>query len=359
MKKFDFVIAGQGLAGTVLGYTLEEKGASVYYVNQAKKTCSSSVAAGIFNPITGKKMVLTWSAEKLFPYLTRFYQNLEKHLGTSFFYPLPLIRPYASIEEQNYWEGRMSEKEIQKFVHSESIASSCNTYLHAPFGGFEIDMAGWVDLPVLLKSYYEKSLRHNIYEEGAFEYHDLKESDGGYQWNGVEAKGIIFCEGSASVENPFFNWLPFSLSRGDILTIESDELPSDKIVNKGGVFVVPIGGNKFRTGSTYERHFTDPGPSEKGKKEILEKLEKILKVPFTVIAHHSGVRPAVRDRRPLLGAHPERKNMYIFNGLGAKGVSLAPYFAEELTNLILFNKEPDIDVNIRRFYTLYKPASQS
>ena len=45
----------------------------------------------------------------------------------------------------------------------------------------------------------------------------------------------------------------------------------------------------------------------------------------------------------------EHKNVYIFNGLGTKGVMLAPYFAQKLFNHIKLNETLPEEVNVARF----------
>ncbi len=55
----------------------------------------------------------------------------------------------------------------------------------------------------------------------------------------------------------------------------------------------------------------------------------------------------------MLGAHPENKNVVVFNGLGTKGVSLSPYFAHHLATWLEGNGDLSTEVNIYRFKALY------
>ena len=71
-----------------------------------------------------------------------------------------------------------------------------------------------------------------------------------------------------------------------------------------------------------------------------------------MVQHEAGVRPSSNDRRPILGAHPQQKNIYIFNGLGAKGVMLAPYFAQQLGANITAGKAIDKEASVERYYRL-------
>jgi glycine oxidase len=81
-------------------------------------------------------------------------------------------------------------------------------------------------------------------------------------------------------------------------------------------------------------------------KELTEKLNELAVFPYKITNQSWGIRPTTPDRRPILGAHPEHQNVLIFNGLGTKGVSLAPYFSQVLSELleneVPLNKEVDI-----------------
>jgi FAD dependent oxidoreductase. len=59
-------------------------------------------------------------------------------------------------------------------------------------------------------------------------------------------------------------------------------------------------------------------------------LQSVLKHPFTVLDHVAAIRPATVERRPFAGWHPQHPQVGILNGTGTKGVTLAPYFAQQL-----------------------------
>jgi glycine/D-amino acid oxidase-like deaminating enzyme len=66
-----------------------------------------------------------------------------------------------------------------------------------------------------------------------------------------------------------------------------------------------------------------------------------------VIEHWCGVRPASRDRRPILGVTAPGEA--VLNGLGSRGVILAPWCARHLAEH-LFDGEPlDPEVSVSRF----------
>ncbi|MGZ3929944.1 MAG: FAD-dependent oxidoreductase, partial [Bacteroidia bacterium] len=91
-----------------------------------------------------------------------------------------------------------------------------------------------------------------------------------------------------------------------------------------------------------------------GRGELEKKLQHITTEFYEVKDHRAGVRPSVIDRRPVIGAHPQHRNMYVFNGMGTKGVMLAPYFAEQLIRHIYQGTSLIAEVKSSRFDALLK-----
>jgi glycine/D-amino acid oxidase-like deaminating enzyme len=164
----------------------------------------------------------------------------------------------------------------------------------------------------------------------------------------------LFSEGFYGSENPLFSWLPWNPAKGEILTIKilSEISWGEEIVN-AGIFIVPIGNQTYRVGATYAWHEFSFLPTEKARIDLIAKLDKLLKVSYQIIGQEAGVRPATKLRRPFVGLHPEQKRFAIFNGLGSKGVSLAPYFAQQLVDFLENNQEINPEANIEQYYPLY------
>lgn len=186
---------------------------------------------------------------------------------------------------------------------------------------------------------------------------ELKLSKTSIKYNSIHANKLIFAEGTYAEQNPFFNWLPFKSVKGDIITIESNDLNVDKI-RKKNIFILPISKNTYKIGATY--HWSDKTwePSTKGKIELIEKLEKISDCTYKIINHEAGIRPATHDRRPFIGSHPSYQNILIFNGLGSKGVFLGPLLADEfcafLENKGTIHPEVSVDRCVKKYFISVK-----
>ncbi|HSZ25805.1 MAG TPA: FAD-dependent oxidoreductase [Cytophagaceae bacterium] len=352
--KTDYLIVGQGIAGTVLGYTLLKKGCNVIVLSNEYPHQASLVAAGLYNPVTGKRMSKTWKAEILFPFMESFYKEFEDDFNCSILFPKPIYKPFSTIAEQNTW---LSEHEGEAFVETDIPADKYSEFLHSSNGGFETNHSGHLDIPTMLKAFREKLLETKCFVEKKFQPDKLIMKEDGVEYDGIAAKKIILCEGMLATTNPLFSWLPFVPSKGEVLKVKIKAFTQEVIFNKQ-VFIIPLEESVFRVGSTYHWEYESSEPTEQGRKELCEKLEQMIKMPFEILEHKAGIRPSVRDRKPIIGFHPENKFIGIFNGLGTKGVSLAPFFADAFAELLLNNKQLDPEVNIERFYSLYSRSEK-
>jgi glycine/D-amino acid oxidase-like deaminating enzyme len=116
------------------------------------------------------------------------------------------------------------------------------------------------------------------------------------------------------------------------------------VIVKSGIFVVPMGNDLYKVGATYNWVDKSDLPTEEGKKELLDDLNELITCDYEIMEHRAGVRPTVKDRRPLVGTHPQFKNVHLLNGMGTRGVMLAPSMARDLFNSI--EKGTDLDPNI-------------
>ncbi|WP_293899251.1 FAD-binding oxidoreductase [Sporocytophaga sp.] len=346
---YDYIIVGQGIAGSVLGYTLIKKGLKILIVDGGSNN-SSKVAAGIFNPITGKRMVKTWKAELLFPFLNEFYPGMEKDLDANFFHPLPIFRPFGSIEEQNHWVSH-SDEAYNKFSRVVTSSDDFPINKNKHFGGLSLFKGGYVDTVTLLSAafkYFEQ--RESIISE-RFNCSDLVFENEGVTWGNYKARKVIFAEGFLNQFNPYFNWIPYIPVKGEVLTLKS-QFPLKQIISKG-VFVVPLHNGNLKAGSTYDWKDLTDEVTQKAREEIEHKLKELVSFDFEYVRQEAGIRPSTSDRRPILGLHPKYPELAIFNGLGTKGISLAPYFAEQLFSFLEENKPLDNEVNISRFESFF------
>lgn len=343
----DYIIIGQGLAGTVMGLTLEMAGLSVAVVDPCLASTSSRTAAGIFNPVTGPRYSKTWQAEAVWASLWQFYPRAEKFLGTRFFHPGPLFRPFNNLEEQNFLMGKSADKAYASFIDTDCPATLA-PLVHAPHGGFMVRRAGRVDVPALLDAYREHKRSQNLFFEGTVQPRDVVPlPEGGVKWGEITARHAIWCLGWQQVQHPEFESIKLAPVKGEVLTVALQQ-PLDAIVS-GKAYVVPAG-QLYLVGATYDNKNLNDEPTAAGRAELEQAVAQVLLQPFTVVDHKAGVRPATPQRRPVAGRVPGLPHMSLLNGLGTKGVSLAPFVAMQLMLHLEINQPLLPELSVRKNY---------
>lgn len=339
--EYDYIIIGQGLAGSCLAIQLLDQKKKILVIDQIEEHAATRVAAGLFNPITGRNMVKTWMADTLYPYLHNFYSASEVRTSESFFYPMPLYRPFVSIEEQNEWMGKSADEGFSKYVDVVHTSPIDQQFVRNEFGGLMLKQCGYLDTIKFVNAVRQYIKKTAILLEDSFVEADLIIEAKLVRYRGNSAKTIIFCQGEQALSGKLFSWLPIRPLKGETLTIKTTQQVST-IYNRG-VYVVP---GIWRVGATYQFQDSTRTITQQGLEELTEKLEELISFPYTIINQSWGMRPSTLDRRPILGSHPDHQSVVIFNGLGTKGVSLAPYFsrvlAEWLEKGTPINKEVDI-----------------
>ncbi|MES2747312.1 MAG: FAD-dependent oxidoreductase [Bacteroidota bacterium] len=342
----DYIIIGGGLAGIAFAETALENKKSILVINNTSQN-SSKVAAGLYNPVILKRFTEVWQAKEQIELLHTFYSKLESKLQVKLDYQLPLLRKFYSIEEQNNWFTASDKPNLSDFLSPTLITKKYNA-IASPLGYGEVLYSGFVDTSLLLTSYHDYLLDINSYTETTFEYNQLQFQKDYIQYKDFKAKHIVFAEGYGMLLNPFFSALPLDGAKGELLLIKAPNLNLDVII-KTGIFIMPLGNDIYKVGATYNWEDKTNAPTKAAKEELLTDLKELIHCDFEVIDHLAGIRPTVKDRRPMLGTHPIYKNLHLLNGLGTRGVMLAPAMAKMLYENIEFGTELNAYVDIQRF----------
>ncbi|PHI21636.1 FAD-dependent oxidoreductase [Lewinellaceae bacterium SD302] len=346
--RYDFIVIGQGLAGTLIGYRLEKAGKSVCYVDAPEQTSASSVAAGIINPITGRRFVKSWRIDELLPEAEKLYTELEEKLGGQFRYELPLVRTLFNRGDQNDWDIRSCDEEYAPYLNSQPELSTLPAITKPAFAYAGVNRSSRIDLARLTEAYGTATLSAKRLLSEKVDYQKLIVNDKGISYGPIKAKAVIFCEGWRARHNPWFSYLPHRGAKGEVLHVRIDA-PTPELMFKHRVFLVPRANGTHWIGATTENDFTDDIPTRANHDYLKSRLDEVLIAPYEIADHRAAVRPTVKDRRPLLGVHPDHENLFIFNGLGTKGASLAPLCSRWLADFILNAKSLPDEVNITRF----------
>ena len=228
------------------------------------------------------------------------------------------------------------------------IIQNTNNGINAPFGFGKITNTGKIDTKVLLKAYkaYLKKKNSIFFEK--FDYSLINIDNETANYKNIKAKHIIFCEGFGVKKNPYFKEIPLKEAKGELITIHAPDLKIDFLL-KSSVFIMPLGNDYYKIGATFNWKDKTLLPTEEGKNELEVKLKKIITVNFKIVEQIAGIRPTVKDRRPILGKHQKINQLAILNGLGTRGVILAPKMAQKLFNYLENSQPLDKEIAITRF----------
>lgn len=347
MKKVDYIIVGCGLAGISFCEQLIRANKSfVVFDNQSQQ--SSVVAGGLYNPVVLKRFTPVWKSEEQLSIALPLYHHIEEKLNIKIDYKIPVYRRFTSHEEQNNWFSASDNNHLVEHL-SLKVVKNTNPCVYADFGFGEVLNTGRIDTNILTSAYKSYLKEESKLIEEFFNYSELKSIEQGISYKDISASHIVFSEGFGLKLNPFFNNLPLKESKGELLTIHAPELKIDYVL-KSSVFVLPLGNDLYHIGATYNWNDKTNNITKEGREELLNKLKTFLNCRFEVVDQVAGVRPTVKDRRPLVGKHPEYKNMFVLNGLGTRGVMIGPYVAQQLFNYIENDESLDSEIDINRFY---------
>ncbi|MDR3272873.1 MAG: FAD-binding oxidoreductase [Flavobacteriaceae bacterium] len=343
----DYLIIGQGLAGSCLAKKILEENKSFKQIDLVTHS-ASYVASGMFNPVVLKRFTPVWNAQKEIDKLLKIFSEFEKLLNVKLVYPSDLYRIFANEDEVKTWTKKSQRNQNLIPFLDPKIHESVNPYIKADFGMGRVMQSGKIFVREMLREFRKYLLTQNLLIDDIFDINQLNIQPNFISYKGIEAKKIVFCDGFALKENPLFSHLPMEGVKGETMVILADGLALTSIV-KSKVFIMPMENDYYYVGATYNYTEVNDNISEEGQTELVENLNHFLKIDYKIIKKFAGIRPTVIDRRPLLGVHPDKKNVFLFNGLGSRGVMLAPTMAEELYDFMENSIDLQPEIDIKRF----------
>lgn len=343
----DVLIVGQGLCGSFLSWELHKEGKSFLVIDDNAGNSSSRTAAGIINPVTGRRYVTTWMIDTLLEFAKTSYTSLGNFLNASLQLHKNIIDFFPSPQMRNAFVDRISEDDT--YLHAYPEQNDFNSYFNYDFGCGEIGPVYIANVSLLLSLWRNKLNENKALREEKFYSEELKIEKDNIAYGDITAQKIIFCDGVSAANNPWFSLLPFSPNKGEALIVEIEDLPANYIFKKGMVLAPLHTPNTFWLGSNYQWEFEDDQPSEDFYKGATTLLDNWLKQPYKVLSHKAAVRPATLERRPFVGFHPNFPSIGILNGMGTKGTSLAPFFAHQLVQNIIYGLPISPEADVSRF----------
>ncbi|MBG9376639.1 FAD-binding oxidoreductase [Panacibacter sp. DH6] len=345
--KVDYIIAGQGICGTMLSYYLQKAGKQVLVIDESQPFTASRVASGVINPVTGRRVVTTWMIETLLPFCFDAYTEIGNAINESLIFKKNTITFSPSLQMDETYRKRMQE--TGSYIQELPDAVIWKDYFNSLFGCYLIAPTYLVNLHPLLKGWRKKLQHQQCLLEEIFIEEALSFAGNTVSYNGITADKIIFCSGITSFESAYWNKLPFVCNKGQALILDIPGLSHINMYKYGALSLVPWYDGLWWAGSSYENEFQTAEPTAVFREQLTTQLQHVLRIPFSVLDHVAAVRPATLERRPFVGLHPSDSRIGIFNGMGTKGCSLAPYFAKQFANQLVHGHLLEPLADVKRF----------
>lgn len=327
-NSLDYIILGQGLAGSLLAWRLMRTGYRIRIIDEAAGSTTSKVAAGLVNPVIGKRLVLHDEVPDALQLARQFYQQLSETLSQQYYFPLPMLRLIKSSEDEALWRKRIDDPRYQNYLSPEL----CNTkdYGLLAHAAFEQWQCGYLDTVALLNDLRHYFIEQGVYEQQKIEVEDIHPHANGVKVAGYEAPAMFFCEGYQARNNPWFADLPWQMSQGEILSLKISGADINAIIN-GRFWLLPLDQGNYRMGASYSTQL-DLHCQPEHKQQMLDYLQSLLAEgsEIHVIEQQVGIRPNTLDKSPFIGQHPQQQSLWMFNGFGSRGSLLIPYYVNVL-----------------------------
>lgn len=350
MEEVDYIIVGQGIAGSLLAWELFQRGFRIIIIDDAHQSSASTIAAGIINPITGQRLVKSWDFDKFFPIAKQYYQEMESLLSALFFNQREILRLFKNDYEAQQYQKRKAEESYNDYLGDHFEPATFPDSLQDTHGSFIIKDAANLDTKVFLSTLRTFFKDCNMLREQVFDYQELRLYGSAVSYKGIQSRTIIFCEGYKVIENPWFKHLSWEPAKGEILTLKLNTPLPDKIINCGK-WLMSTSEGVYKAGASYNWEELNGLPTASARADILNDLSTnvlALKDQPQVLAQEAGVRPCTKDSKPYIGLHPEHSYLAIFNGFGSKATLMAPYYARQFVDFLETGSHLDPEVSLNR-----------
>jgi len=350
VKSIDYIIVGQGVAGSCMALKLMQENKSFIVIDDNLHK-ASAVAAGIYNPVVLKRFAAVWNAADQIKLLKQVFGEFEQLLNKQYIFQFPVYRIFNDENEKKTWTKKSNRDDLKEFLSIDFDQLNQYNQINQPLGSGEVKETGRIDLTNLLADFKVFLLENNLCLNETFNYDDLIISDDKVIYQNLEAGKIIFAEGYHIKQNPWFKQLPIIGVKGEVLNIKTNAILPNAVV-KAKEFLMPLGKDTYFVGATYDRDHVNYEITKEAKGNLLNGVKQFINADVTIVDQKASIRPTVKDRRPIIGAHPIYKNLICLNGMGTRGTMLAPKMVNDLYIHLENNTPLDSEADINRYADL-------
>lgn len=299
------LIVGQGLAGTLLAWELERAGRDFLIIDAGHEESASRVGAGLVNPVTGERWVAAPGWAEKSAGARAVFREIEAAWGVRLVTELRIRREWRDEAEAERVRAKVARGDLSPWMRPEGLEA----------GAAWIEGAWRVDLPALIAAG-----RARWASSGKLRGARATEADA-RAWPGP----VLWCAGAAETRLPELRPVGGETLE---LAIGPGGAWREDVVRHDGVWVLPVGGGRAWAGASFVRDEAERvARREELRASVRRQLEDLAWRETGIL---SGRRMTSPDRAARSGWLPGREGREgVLNGLGSKGVLLAPGLARE------------------------------
>ncbi len=331
MKKV--LVVGQGIAGSTLAWSARRLGMEITILDPGSHQSASAVSSGLMNPITGRHFVKSWLIDAFLDAAYRLYGDISLTLGQKYLHPLPILRHLSSVQIENTWYAKSLTPGYEQYMSGDAVDGYQNRHFREARSFGKVLGSARLDTADMLAALRKKWIDENVLIEERFDFGRCELTRDNVSYEGEEYDAIVLAMGWEGIDNRFFQTDVYQPAKGEVLLCRIPAMSSEAIV-KYHKFVVPQGKDVFWIGTTWQWDVEDSISEDWKSQELIDYLDRYLLHDYELLERKAGVRPATKYRRPLIGSHPDFPRLFLFNGLGTKGITMAPYWAGEMMGYI-------------------------
>ena len=255
----DVLIIGGGISGTMLSWFLHKAGIDFLLMDDDKSNTPSKIAAGIINPVTGRRFVYSWMIDTVMPFAVNTYEEIGLYLNKKLIDKKDIIDFFPSAQMRDGFVTRLTENDT--YLHTFPDQNHFNQYFNYDFGCGRISPAYTANLQTLLPAWRLFLKEKDTLIDDTFEAKHLSVTNSTVTYKNITADKIVFCNGLEAMHYSWFKNLPFSASKGEVVIIESEALTNEHIFKKNFTLVPLPEKGRFWVGSSYQWEFDNPHPN--------------------------------------------------------------------------------------------------
>jgi len=361
-RRFEYVIIGGGLAGISLASELLNRNHSICLIDSSKIAAGASgTPLGLANYATGRFAKPAWNAGQCIAKLRENLEYVQSNVPVQVFKENGVLRPamtekIALAMKEQLHEDSWPDNRTEWLTPSD--AKNMNPYIQSDLGALWLPKALTVNVPAYLRGFTDLLTTRglDLFENANYSYSKNKD---GWQIKlssadiAIQARRLIICAGYSSKKFAEFKWLPLTPVKGQLAIIKTKKKVSFGHSVSALGYIASLNRQEFVLGSTYEHDYDHENPDEFGLNYVTKRAKKVLPdlvAEAEVVGRWAGVRASTQNRKPIAGIHPHIDDLYVFCGLGSKGLLYSGYISELFANLLEKGKSLPAETSIKRVY---------